>query len=272
MVATLLIATVVGLSPAKSCYGQENLAPTTPATTEPVVVVTVGSLNALVQDVNYITDALGMGQFGGTFELMTGMFARGIDRDQPVGVIVPLVDGTPEPIAMLPVKDVKQMLKQLEAQTGPVDELDDGTLVINIGANVVFIRQLANWAVLARSRNVLDQAPVDPTTVISEMGSDYDLAVRLDLQQIPPAVRNALTGQLRQGFDQAMSRQGGADAESTLPSWGSGIRLSTLLRSTVWASIASSTTRRTPVLPWATVFVSTCRARAATLNFSGASA
>lgn len=208
-----------------SCQAQENLGPATeksnaggssvaPTTTEPVVVITLGSLNNLVQDVNYITDALGMGQFGGTFELMTGMFARGIDRDQPIGIIVPLVDGTPEPIAMLPAKDVKQLLKQLEAQTGPVDELDDGTMVINIGANVIFIRQVGNWAVLARNRAVLDQAPVDPSSMISEMGSDYDIAVRLDLQQIPPSVRDALIGQLRQGFDQAMNRQGGEDAES----------------------------------------------------------
>lgn len=218
----LAVFTLVSVAPlGGACQAQENLAPATEKpnageamTTEPVVVVTLGSLNNLVQDINYITDALGMGQFGGTFELMTGMFARGIDRDQPIGIIVPLVDGAPEPIAMLPAKDVKQLLKQLEAQTGPVDELDDGTMVINIGANVVFIRQVGNWAVLARNRTVLDQAPVDPSSMIAEMGSDYDLAVRLDLQQIPPAVRDALVGQLRQGFNQAMNRQGGDDAQS----------------------------------------------------------
>lgn len=206
-------------SPAQESPTQEKLAPipsgsqAAPETTEPVVVVTLGSLNQLVQDINYLTDALGMPQFGGTFEIMSGMFARGIDRDQPVGILVPLVDGSPEPIAMLPTSNVKQVLKQLEAQTGPVDELDDGTLVINIGANVVFIRQVGEWAIIARNRNVLDQAPADPTALISEMGTDYDLAVRLDLQQIPPQVRNALIGQLRQGFNQAMNRQGGAEAD-----------------------------------------------------------
>lgn len=200
-------------------HSQEKLVPapsdSQPAaqTTDPVVIVTLGSLNQLTQDINYLTDAFGVPQFGGTFEIMSGMFARGIDRDLPVGVLVPLVDGAPEPIAMLPTSDVKQVLKQLEAQTGPVDELDDGTLVINIGANVVFIRQVGNWAIIARNRNVLDQAPADPTAIISAMGTDYDFAIRLDLQQIPAQVRNALTGQLRQGFNQAMQRQGGAEAD-----------------------------------------------------------
>jgi hypothetical protein len=49
--------------------------------------------------------------------------------------------------------------------------------------------------------------------MISQMGSDYDLAVRIDLQQVPASARDALVAQLRQGFDQAMNRQGGEDAE-----------------------------------------------------------
>lgn len=213
VLATTVVGSI-GYSQEKAPARGEKMKPPVDQTTDPVVIVTIGSLNNLVKDVNYVTDALGMPQFGGTFELMTGMFARGLDRDQPVGIIVPLVDGAPEPIAMLPTSNVKQLLKQLEAQTGPVDELDDGTLVINVGANVVFIRQVGNWAVLARNRTILDQTPIDPSSIIADMGSDYDLAMRLDLQQIPPAIREALVIQLRQGFDQAMSRQGGQDADS----------------------------------------------------------
>ncbi|SMP48928.1 hypothetical protein SAMN06265222_102481 [Neorhodopirellula lusitana] len=220
--ATLALAFVSTLAMTNGgmvTQAQEQLAPIQSGsqvgqTTEPVLVVTLGSLNQLVQDINYLTDAVGMPQFGGTFEIMSGMFAQGIDKTQPVGILVPLVDGAPEPIAMLPTADVRAILKQLEAQTGPVDELDDGTLVINVGANVVFIRQVGNWAVLARNRNVLDQAPADPSSLISAMGTDYDLGIRLDMQQVPEPVRDALITQLRQGFNQAMSRQNGQDADS----------------------------------------------------------
>ncbi|WP_246112908.1 hypothetical protein [Allorhodopirellula solitaria] len=186
-----------------------------PAVTDPVVVVTVGSVNQMTQDLNYLTGALGQPQVGGMFAMMAGTFTQGIDTSQPVGVLVPLVDGAPEPIALIPTADVKTVLKRLEDKTGPADELDDGTLVVAVGANTIFIRQVGNWAVLARNRRVLDQAPADPSSVIAQMGADYDLAVRLDMQQIPNSVREALVAQIRQGFDQAMSQQQGEDAEST---------------------------------------------------------
>ena len=97
--------------------------------TQPVVIVTVASVNKLMQDVNYVTGIAGQPQFGGIFAMMAGTYAQGMDMDQPIGVLVPLVGGTPQPIIVLPTKDIRPILKRLEAQTGPVDELDDGTLV-----------------------------------------------------------------------------------------------------------------------------------------------
>ncbi|MFG0290310.1 MAG: hypothetical protein ACF8CQ_19180 [Rhodopirellula sp. JB044] len=220
LAAAMLATTATTLLCGNSLSAQEALAPApsgstdAAATTEPVVIVTLGSVNQLTQDFNYLSGALGQPQFGGMFAMMAGTFTQGVDTSQPVGVLVPLVDGTPEPIALVPTADVKTVLKRLEAQTGPADELDDGTLVVAVGANTIFIRQVGNWAVLARNRSVLDQAPADPSAVISQMGSDYDLAVRLDMQQIPPPILDALIAQLRQGFDQAMARQEGEDAEA----------------------------------------------------------
>jgi hypothetical protein len=106
------------------------------------------------------------------------------------------------------------VLKQLEAQTGPADELDDGTLVIAVGASTVFIRQLGNWAILAPQRDLLDLAPADPTTVFQGMGNDYDLSVRLSLQRVPEELRTLLISQIRQGFEQAMAQQQDENGES----------------------------------------------------------
>ncbi|TWU40874.1 hypothetical protein [Novipirellula artificiosorum] len=183
--------------------------------TDPVVVVTIGSVNKLMQDVNYITGVVGQPQVGGMFAMMAGTFTQGIDMNQPIAVVVPLVNGSPEPIALLPTADVKTVLKRLEAQTGPADELSDGTLVIAVGANTVYIRQLGNWAALARNRELLDLAPADPSSVMEGMGNSYDLAIRLRMQQVPTETRNMLIAQLRQGFEQAIAKQDQADAEGT---------------------------------------------------------
>ncbi len=199
---------------------QERFVPGRPAdapamgVSQPVVIVTIGSLGELMQDVNYIAGAVGQPQAGGIFTMMATQFTQGIDMTKPIGIVVPIVDGAPEPIGMLPTADIRTVLKRVEAQTGPPDVLDDGTMVMNVGANTVFIRQVGPWAMVARSREVLDAAPADPTAVIAEMGDDYDLGIKLDVQQIPDEAREAFMAQIRQGFEQTMSRQENVTDES----------------------------------------------------------
>lgn len=182
--------------------------------TEPVLVVTLGSISKLIQDVNYITGVVGQPQAGGVFGLMAGTFTPGLDTTQPIGIFVPLVNGVPKPLAMIPTADVKSVLKRLEAQTGPADELPDGTLAITVGASMVFIQQQGNWAVLAPERDLLAMAPTDPLAAMAGMGNDYDLALRLKMQQVPAETRATLTAQIRQGFEQAMAQQANGDTEA----------------------------------------------------------
>ncbi len=205
------MATMAQESPDPSRGGAANTA----NATEPVIVVTLGSLNKLTQDINYISGVIGHPEYGPMAQMMTAGFTQGIDMNQPIGVVVPLVNGTPEPLALIPTADVKAVLKRLEAQTGPADELEDGTLVIAVGTNTVFIRQTGNWAVLARNRELLDLAPADPTQLFEGMGNEYDIAVRLKVQKVPMETRNMLIEQLRQGFEQAIAKQDQADAEGT---------------------------------------------------------
>lgn len=215
-IATLAVFSLSSLT-CPALVAQEQLQQTEgapAATTDPVVVVTLGSISKLMQDVNYVTSMVGQPQAGGIFAMMAGTFTQGVDTTQPIAIMVPLVDGMPQPLALIPTPDVKTVLKRLEAQTGPVDELDDGTLVIALGVNTVFIRQQGNWAVLAPNRDVLNLAPADPNSVFEGTGNDYDLAVRLKMQKVPPHIRDMLTTQIRQGFERAMAQQGDQDTES----------------------------------------------------------
>ena len=176
--------------------------------TEPVLVVSIASLNKLMQDINYITAAAGQPQAGGMFTMMAGGFAQGLDMSKPIGVIVPIIDGAPEPIGMVPTPDIKMMLKRLEAQTGPVDELDDGTLVVAAGPSLVYIRQSGPWAIVARQKEFLDLAPADPMSMMEDLGDNYTLSALLNVEVIPADVREALIAQVREGFQRAMAQQG----------------------------------------------------------------
>ncbi|MBL6725312.1 MAG: hypothetical protein ISQ09_09500 [Rubripirellula sp.] len=182
---------------------------------DPVIVVTLGSVNKLMQDVNYVSGLVGQPQAGGIFAMMAGTFTQGIDTTQPMAITVPLVAGMPQPLALIPTADVKTVLKRLEAQTGPVDELKDGTLVIAVGVNTIYIRQQGNWAIIAPDRDVLNLAPTDPAAIFGENAEQYDLSIKLKMQKVPAPIRGMITAQMRQGFEQAMSQQAGdADTEA----------------------------------------------------------
>ena len=205
--AALLVATAV----ANPLRAQERFAPAGTATltdgSVPPVVVTLGSLNKLVQDTNYVTGVVGQPMFGAMFGGMVGSFAQGMDMDRPIGLVLTLANGTPQPIIMLPTADIKPILKRFEAQTGPLDELDDGTLVVTMNPNTIYIKQQGGVAIAAQDPNVLKLAPADPSGLFAGMGNAYDLAVRLRVQEVPAPIRNMLTDQMRQGFEQAMARQ-----------------------------------------------------------------
>ncbi len=213
--SVLLPATHRGVAAQERPQPAETTPNARPESTDPVLVVTVASLNKLMQDVNYITGVMGQPQAGGMFTMMAGTFTQGLDTTRPIAVLVPMVDGSPEPIGVLPTNDVEMMLKRLEAQTGAADRLDDGTLVIAAGPSLVYIRQVGSWAVVARNRELIDLVPADPMSLMEGLGDNYDIGLRLNIQEIPLQLREMLVEQLSQGFEQAMARQQGGDGASS---------------------------------------------------------
>ncbi|MCO8125313.1 hypothetical protein NHH03_26480 [Stieleria sp. TO1_6] len=219
--ATALFAASALIAPAASAQEQLTPAAATPAAgspatlsdgSQPVLVVTIGSLNKMMQDVNYITGVVGQAHFGGLFSMMAGTYGQGMDMDQPIGVLVPMIGGTPQPIVVLPTSDVRSILKRIEAQTGPIDQLDDGTLVATINGKTLYIQQNKSVAIAAQDREALKLVPADPQGLFKGMGNDYNVAVRLQVQQVPVEVRNVLIDQMRQGFESAMAKQQDADS------------------------------------------------------------
>ncbi len=217
--ATFFVATLVACSclairsdaQDKLKLDKQGSGSTVVGSTEPVLIVSIASLNKLMQDVNYITSAAGQPAYGGYFTMIAGGMAQGLDMSKPIGVMVPIVDGAPEPIGMIPTPNVESMLKGLAAQgqINGIDKLEDGTLVIAAGPSLVYIRQSGAWAIVARQKELLGLAPADPMELLGGLGNNYTFAARLNVEEIPTETRESLIAQLRKGFDNAIAQQGG---------------------------------------------------------------
>lgn len=190
-------------------------APAAPAVEagEPVLVVSIASVDRMIQDVNYVSGALGQAQGGGIFAMMAANFTNGLDRTRPIGVYLAAPFGERAAVLFLPTSNVKQFLKGLEPQLGPADEFDDGTLAIAAGTNVLYIRQQGDWAYASQTREALKGLPDDPLPWLQEMGEEYNLGVRVNVQAFTPEQRQMFLDQLRQGFEQAIAQQPAEQAD-----------------------------------------------------------
>jgi flagellar biosynthesis regulator FlbT len=174
---------------------------------QPVVVVSITALDRLLKDVNYVASAAGQANAGSIFQMVATTYTNGIDRTRPIGVAMFPTEELPAAVVFVPTADVKRFLRSLEAQLGPPDELDDGTLVIAAGPVLLYIRQQGDWAYFAQSNELFDSLPADPTPWLAGMDEAYDIGVQVNVQALTKEQRESIVEQLRLGFDQAMMQQ-----------------------------------------------------------------
>lgn len=212
----IVLAALCALAPCRALQAQPQAQLSdTPgsAADDSVLTVVVAPLDRVLQNVSYLTTAAGSPEMGGFIGVIAATYTEGLDRTRPVGLIVPVVEGVPSPLLMLPVQDLDVFLKRLEQQLGQPEELDDGTLVVTVGGNLLYLRETdGGWAVAAQQRPYLDNAPADPMQVLGGMSKEYDVAVRLNVAAIPVQLRDIMLAQLEQGFQQGLQSQE-SDAE-----------------------------------------------------------
>jgi hypothetical protein len=195
---------------------QERSGTATASDTKPVAIVSIASLDEAIRDISYLSSAAGQPQAGAMLGGLAGGFTNGLDRSRPIGVIVSMVDNAPSPVLLVPVKDLKTFLKTFEAQIGPADELEDGTLAIAAGPQLMYIREQGGWAFAAQSRESLADLPPDPTALLTGLDKKYLLGIRLNIQAIPEGLRQLAVQQLMQGFEQAAAQQTDPDQKQMM--------------------------------------------------------
>ena len=68
--------------------------------------------------------------------------------------------------------------------------------MIAVGVNTIYIKQQGDWAILAPDRDVLNLAPSDPASIFGDEADQYDMSVKLKMQQVPAPIRGMITAQM----------------------------------------------------------------------------
>ncbi len=179
---------------------------------EKVVVVSIKPSTQLFSDVEYLLEATGMAGVGELFLPQVKGFFQGIDGSKPIGVAVE-VEGTEfKTLGFVPVKDLDLVLKQLQEQMGEPREVGDGVLELQ-GPQPVYLKEQNGWAFIGQSADALKDLPEAPEKLLDGLDSQYDIAIRAFVKNVPEPFKQMAVDQVQQGVDQGLEDEDDPNAK-----------------------------------------------------------
>lgn len=179
---------------------------------KPVAVLSIASYERLMTDIAFIGDLTGNPGLDKNLEGMIQLFTQGqglagLDKTRPLGITLATDGLNFQPLIVLPVTDLKQLLTALEGLIGPAEEGDDGMYELDVFNQQVFVKEHNTWAYISTSPEPLANLPNDGATLFGGLEKSYDIAGRLYVQNVPEVFRTMLIDQLRIGVEAGLARQ-----------------------------------------------------------------
>ncbi len=177
----------------------------TPGEMKPIAVVALSSIDELMEDTNFVGSLAGMPQLAQMVQPQVVGMTPGLDHSRPIGAIVQSDGVTPGGAICLPVTDLKQLLAMSQMFLGATFEQDaDGIYEITAKDQTLFAREAGGWAYLSMMPQMLEGLPDNPGELFEKLTKDYDLGIRLNVQNIPEAYRQMFLEQMRAGIEMGM--------------------------------------------------------------------
>ena len=163
-------------------------------------VLSLTSYDELLKNLDFIGELAGQPGSAQQAEMMINLFTQGqglagLDKSKPSGVIVQTDGMSVEVLAFIPVSDVKPLLGVLTAFDIVSEEGENGVFTVQAGPQELFVKSQGNWAFIARTVEALAAAPENPQQLLAGLDKEYDVALRLNVQNLPAkSVRKAIQG------------------------------------------------------------------------------
>lgn len=184
----------------------------------PALVVAFSGFDNLKSDVAMLGELTNNPDLLASFEASISLITHqqglaGLDTTRPWGALGAFTGTEAQAVAFVPVTDLSDLLDALEGLVGTPENLEDGIQWIAAGNVELFIKQQGNWAFVAQAREALHDLPADPSALLFDLHQEYDLAIRLNVQNIPQNLRDQAIDQIRNVARLAAVRQAGQTEE-----------------------------------------------------------
>jgi hypothetical protein len=179
---------------------------------QPLAVVAVNSYDQLVQDIDFLGGLIGQPQASQQLDMMLNLFTQnqglaGLDKSRPLGVVSQVIGTGPMFAICLPVNDQNALLGVAKGFGVTTQDMGNGITQISVMGQDLYAKNTGGWSLVSIVPDALSGVPADPGAVLAPLTADYDVAVQINVQSLPEAMRqmvletmaNAARAGIRQG-------------------------------------------------------------------------
>lgn len=185
------------------------------AQSKPIVIVAFSSLDEMLDDGQYIADLAAPGQ-APPLRAVSGGFLQGIDTTRPWGASFSLDETSqPQVFGFLPVTDVDSVLNTIsQTASGELEEVEPGIQSLSIAGQKVVVKESGGYAYITQMAAQLKGNLPNPATVLGDLPKTYDMAVALNVQNIPVFLRQLAFSTVSQAMESSLEKlPGETDAD-----------------------------------------------------------
>jgi hypothetical protein len=191
---------------------------------KPVVVVSLGGYDALMQDVDFLGEITGVPMLSaktledGLNQFTQGQGLKGLDKKKPWGGAV-LSDGGFgfKFLVFVPVSDVKGLVDVFAGPPFGFSAKDVGNGVFEVQGPAPqpgFAKTQGSYTFFAQNAADLANLPKDPEALLGGLNKEYDLGVRAFVQNVPQVFRDQILASLKMGMQLGLQPNPGEDPQA----------------------------------------------------------
>ncbi len=176
-----------------------------------VAVVAIQKYSGLIGDIDFLGELGGQVKSGQQLENLLKLFTQGqglngLDKETAWGAVVQTNGFDFAPIICLPVTDLDALMTTVQNAGVNVSDAGDGIQEIEMPQQSIYVKDGGKWAFVSNNVEMLGSAPADPAKMFGDLTGDYDVAVKVMVQNVPEMYRQIAVTQLKQGMEDGLER------------------------------------------------------------------
>jgi hypothetical protein len=181
---------------------------------KPILVVSLAGYQRIMDDLAFVGKLSDSPDLAKNLEGMITFFTQGqglagLDKTKPWGLAASTDGLSFQLLGFIPVTDLKKLLDALSGFLGDADQ-ENGVYKLQAGLPIpLYLKEHKGFAYISQDSASFSSLPDDPVSLLGGLDKQYDVAIRLNVQNIPEVFRQLAIDQIKMGVEGSLEQSEG---------------------------------------------------------------